>query len=196
MNTTAVGRAFEKEIADLYTLMGYAVSHNLNIDGQQIDIVVSMDICGSGTFRQIVECKFNSANGTVGNDDVQSIAGAYIISKVKRQIAGCVIVTNTDFSVNAKEAATSAGIILKTRDQLINELVDFKPYLKKLLNNFNSSFGTGEESWYIQTKIETNNQPTEYLSDYVDQWLLKKDKSPLAIKGGYGTGKSSFCLYY
>lgn len=196
MNTTRLGNDFAEEIANIYKLMGYDVTVNIDVDGQQVDILVSTNIAGAGLFNQIVECKYKSNNVSVSNDDVQSIAKAFAVSKMLHNVNGCVLVTNSNFSLKAKEIAEKTGVVLKTKDELIYELINFKPYLNKVVTDFTNAFTLHDKSWYIHSFIKKADDTVVNLVDYVDQWLALEHKSPLAIKGSYGSGKSSFCIYY
>ena len=40
------GRDFEKQVADLYRLMGYIVEHNVGLLGHQIDIILTFTMPG------------------------------------------------------------------------------------------------------------------------------------------------------
>ena len=196
MNTVKQGNDFAEEIADLYRLMGYDVTLNIDIDGQQVDILASTNVVGGGLYNQIVECKYKSNNTPVSNDDVQSIAKAFAISQLLHNVTSCVIVTNSNFSLKAKEVATKAGVFLKTKDDLIYELIDFRVYLNKVKDNFKTAFMLNNQSWYIESYIKNAKGDSQSLVEYVDKWLDLPEKHPLVIKGSYGSGKSSFCSYY
>lgn len=196
MNTTKLGNDFAEEIADLYKLMGYEVSLNVDMDGQQIDIFTSINIAGGGLYKQIVECKYKSNNTSVSNDDVQSIASAFAVSKLLNNVTSCVIVTNSNFSLKAKQVAEKAGVFLKTKDDLIYELIDFRKYLQKVVNDFNDSFTLNNKCWYIQSYVKVDDNNVVGMADYLNEWLNSERKQPIVIKGSYGSGKSSFCSYY
>jgi hypothetical protein len=196
MNTAAIGEAFEKEIAELYELLGFDVQHNVPMDGQQIDLLATITIPGSGKFSQMIECKFKGNGQSVSNEDIQSIAPSYVISKALHNVSGCVVVTNSSFSIKAKEVARSIGITLKTQNEILKELINFTPYTKKLVSQFNETFGIRDTNCYIQTKAKANGGQITSLTNYIDEWLNAGGKKPIVIKGGYGTGKSSFCQFY
>lgn len=166
------------------------------MNGQEVDILATRHIPGGGLYNVIIECKYKGGRAHVGNEDVQSIAGAYNIAKSTNKVSACTLVTTNGFSLAAQEAAKAAGIHLVTRRDLIRGLIDFSPYLDELKARYREDFGEDGRSWYIHARGRKDKKDIESLNEYVDEWLSQKDKSPLAILGGYGTGKSSFCRHY
>jgi signal transduction histidine kinase len=193
----AVGDQFEQEVADLYIAMGYSVSRHFPLAGQEVDILAKKTIPGGGQLTIIVECKFKKARSFAGNADVQSIAGAFHVAKVTNDAVLCTLVTTNGFTLQAQEAAKTAGITLLTKRELVSALIDFSKYLSNLNFEYLEAFGQNETTWYIDPNVRcNNNEVTTSLDNFVDQWLLQPTKRPLAILGGYGTGKSSFCKHY
>lgn len=190
------GDQFEEDVADLYMVMGYEVSRHVPMFGQEVDILAKRRVQGGGPYTVIVECKYKGGNSLAGNEDVQSIAPAYSIAKANNAVSSCTLVTTNGFSLAAKEAAKASGIHLTTKRELVSNLLDFSHYMTQLQKRYINDFGSGEESWYIQSRVKKGEEVFESLDDYVDRWLSRRNKSPLAILGGYGTGKSSFCRHY
>ncbi|MDQ3818147.1 MAG: restriction endonuclease [Acidobacteriota bacterium] len=190
------GDQFEEEVAELYRVMGYEVKRHVPVCGQEVDILATRRVQGGGPYTLIIECKYKGGGSLAGNEEVQSIAGAYNIAKVSNLVSGCILVTTNGFSLAAQEAAKSAGIHVTTKRELISNLLDFSQYLNRLQERYLSDFGGGEGSWYIQSRGKQGGEVVESLDDYVDQWLPQHGKAPLIILGSYGTGKSSFCRHY
>jgi signal transduction histidine kinase len=190
------GDTFELKVAELYRAMGFEVSLHTPVCGQEVDILAARHIPGSGSYSVIVECKYKGGNRLAGNADVQSIAGAFNIAKVNHIVAACTVVTTTGFSLAAQEAAKAAGIHLTTYSELIKNLIDFTYYFKTLKTRFIESFGDGNSTWFIKARGRQGKSEIKLLDELVDSWLARKRKSPLALLGGYGTGKTSFCNHY
>jgi hypothetical protein len=66
---TDLGAEFEDDIAETYQLLGYEVEKDVDIDGQQIDLLLSHNKPGIGKACYIVECKYKS-KGKVDNQEV------------------------------------------------------------------------------------------------------------------------------
>jgi signal transduction histidine kinase len=191
-----LGDQFEQEIAELYTAMGYEVSRHVPVSGQEVDILATRRIPGGGPYSVIVECKYKGGNARAGNEDVQAIAGAFNIAKATNRASACTVVTTNGFTLAAQEAAKAVGIHLATKRQLIKGLIDFSPFLQELKVRYLEEFGEGEDSWYIDTRGRQGDRKIESLDGFVDDWLARDTKAPLALLGGYGTGKTSFCRHY
>lgn len=196
MSSQQIGNAFEAEVAELYNIMGYEVELNTLIAGQQVDIIATKYIPGGGLIKLMIECKYKGESKTAGNEDIQSIAGAYALARASNLIHGCIVVTTNSFSLQAKEAAKTSGILLKTKGQLIEELIDFSPYYKELRRAYIAEFGDKDNSWFIKGKAKYKNETLNNLDEFFENWLLKENKKPFVIRGGYGTGKSSFCKHF
>jgi len=194
--TKRSGDSFEQEIAELYAAMGYDIRRHVALDGQEVDILASRDIQGGGEYRVIVECKYKGGSAQAGNADVQSIAGAFQIARAANRVSACVLVTNNGFSLPAQEAAKSAGMHLLTKHELVRSLIDFSSYLQNLNARYYLDFGENENSWYIDACGHEGERRLESLDDFVDKWLSTPQHTALALLGGYGTGKSSFCRHY
>lgn len=196
MSSQQIGNAFEMEVAELYNIMGYEVELNTLIAGQQVDIIATKYIPGGGLIKLMIECKYKGESKTAGNEDIQSIAGAYALAKASNLIHSCIVVTTNSFTLQAKEAAKASGILLKTKGQLIEELIDFSQYFKELRRAYIAEFGDKDNSWFIKSKAKYKNETLNNLDEFFENWLLKENKKPFVIRGGYGTGKSSFCKHF
>lgn len=190
------GNRFEEEIADLYCAMGYMVQRHVPVCGQEVDILATRHIPGAKPYVVIVECKFKGGRAPAGNQDVQSIAGAFHVACSTGLVSACTVVTTNGFSLEAQRAASAAKIHLATRHNLFAELIDFRAYLRKLKRRYEEDFGAGHESWYIDPSATHHDEKAESLDGFVDHWLTKRNRAPLALLGGYGTGKTSFCMHY
>jgi WD40 repeat protein len=102
----------------------------------------------------------------------------------------------------------SYKILCLTFDELIEQDVDFSPYIQWLIQEV-QSLGIDED--YIQlncSKPEINVVTQAYLGTshygvneggvegYVDQWLEAPDKDHISVLGEFGTGKTWFTLHY
>jgi signal transduction histidine kinase len=196
-DTSAQGRAFEEAVADVYRLLGYEVERNVLLDGQEIDLLARRPSPGAGEQVLIVECKYKSAGSKCGNADVQSISGALNIARARGLAGGCTVVTTNGFTPAARAAAKAAGIHLTTQAALVRSLIDFSPYLSRLANVRRERLGSADASWYIDPQVHSRLPSfATTLNEYVDSWWDDGAGKPIAILGGYGTGKSSFCLQY
>jgi hypothetical protein len=199
------GRRFEGEVAELLELMGYKVERDKLISGTQVDIYAQFKLPHGKLSRILVECKDYSSN--VGIAEITNIAGIVASSQ---EIDEALLVSRQGFTRNAKRLAEESPLIsLMSYDDLLRNLIDFRPYLERLVNDFrcfedNAAAGRTPlvsamsradlYKKYISQKATAADGSLVDLSDYVRAWLQDKESSHLALLGDFGTGKTSFCL--
>jgi Restriction endonuclease len=129
------GKSFEEEVAALFKLMGYSTEINTLINAGQIDIRVEIKL-GLVTQKGIIECK-NYSGTNVGIEDVEKFCNRISLARQKDQTDFGMLISNTDFSAQAKLCATSYGFVqLRTYRQLLSQLIDFEAYLKNFVYDF------------------------------------------------------------
>jgi hypothetical protein len=198
------GRKFEEIVADLYRLLGAEVTPNIEIQFKKVDILAEFPIPGSGQkYRVIVECK-DEKKAVNANQRVDSFSGLLNRARIAGDADSAEIITRVPWSDQAKGAARASGISLLTYHQKLSQLIDFKPYLKEVVNRFEKKDTLRPNdpplsAYYVDISGEMNiGGKTENLpivTTYIKEWLKAKDKkNQLAVFGGYGTGKSSLCF--
>jgi restriction endonuclease Mrr len=103
--TTVAPFEFECVVADLFTKMGYSTRTTKKTGDYGIDVVAQ-----DGTDVIAIQVKKYMKGNNVGNRDVQMLLGAMQLSTVKANKA--IIITTSDFTVQAKEQAKEAPIEL------------------------------------------------------------------------------------
>ena len=100
-------------------------------------------------------------------------------------------------------------IILTDENTLINDLINFKPYLENVVLNFeneklfsattsNSKLKTLKDTFIPPNfVIQEDSEIKDNLSDYINNWLYNcPDAKHLVLLGDYGMGKTSFLKYF
>ena len=91
-------------------------------------------------------------------------------------------------------AARASGIQAYGREEFIDNLADFKPYLAKLLADYQAS---PIEKLFVPLKTreevdgETQDEPIP-LDTFIDAWLEVPERNHLSLLGDFGTGKTWF----
>ena len=129
MNNKQKGELFEKTVASLYESLNFTVETNVNLNGQQVDLIASKLLKGIGETHLVVECKYLS-KGSVANQIVYDFS-TFINSLQNPNYKG-VIVTNLDFSKEAKLAAKKLNLTLLTQHQLESDILDLKEHYQKI----------------------------------------------------------------
>ena len=107
------------------------------------------------------------------------------------------------------EKNSNIDIHTKTEDDILNELIDFKMYLKSLISKFHndkifsaiakeSEKKTLSETFIMPSyKLENEENSNLNLEDYVTHWLKNSPvHKHLTLLGDYGMGKTSFLKFY
>ena len=112
----AIGYQFESECASLLADNGWLVTRTKSTGDQGVDLIANIE-----SISVAVQCKKYST--PVGNKAVQEIyAGASFV-----QTDFCAVVSNTSFTISAKQLAQKLGVLLLHKKDL--------PNLLKIINN-------------------------------------------------------------
>jgi len=135
-----------------------------------------------------VVCK----EGTVARDDVEAL-----LAHVQAQgLSGGVLITHARVSPTARKRAAETDDVVRTftLDEFYRELVDFEPYVRTLLADYE---GDELSTYYVDLGCQSGDGSTyKPMDDYVDRWLGDPTRNHISILGDYGTGKTSFCRQY
>jgi uncharacterized protein YjbI with pentapeptide repeats len=183
------GAAFEDEVADLFKIQGYTVQKNLKLSSTQNDFYAELQY-GVANFGILVECKFKfNENDSVNGQDVRKFMGSWKVFN-DEELYGfaqqAFIVTNGKFAPEAVEIGKRLKIKLLTLTQLLKKLVNFEPYLKQLVKEYENS-----DLYCHYINLLTTDE--EILEEEVMEFLEKSLDNALVVLGDYGSGKTSFC---
>lgn len=186
------GIKFEAEVANLYRMLGYEVTPNIDFDGFQVDIIARRRVPGADDTKLMIECKFKSS-GLVSNEELSKLSNTFTEAG---RAKGFHIVTNTGFSQKARAFASDKGhIVLKTVKDLEEATLDLF-----------SGYGRYKRE-YVQNAIFTLYIPlrgrgylpgavtTDVLFDDIAQslitWIDSDEVGFLNIMGDFGAGKTT-----
>jgi len=111
------GVIFEKEVAELYALLGAdKVIRNRIIDGNQIDTYTEQKLPDGSVVTSIIECKNYSKN--VGIEEVSKFTNVFKNLHYAGKADKGVIVSKTSFTAQSRQAAESFGVELFEFDEL------------------------------------------------------------------------------
>jgi uncharacterized protein YjbI with pentapeptide repeats len=196
------GKTFEDKVADLYRLLGAKVIQNIEICQKKVDIFAAFPVPGSPLgHRVIVECKDEKKHENQ-NQRVMQFKGLLDTARKSGEADSAEIITTVPWSDQAKGFARDSGVVLLTYLEKISQLIDFKTYLKTMIDRFEKGdpFRPDESplgAYYVQLagkRLTGKEEEIPSIENYIYQWLKdKKDRKHLAILGEYGTGKTSLC---
>ena len=185
INTTEQGDKFSDEVASILSTKFSNIRREVRVSGKRADILFeSESIIGNELYA--VECK--SQNDKLSPREVEDIVSEYNPAKRNEAISGLLIVSKHQITPKAQEGLPGWAI-LKTIEQLYEEILGVKDYVDFLINDFENS---ELEKYYIP--IEFGDSVDAF--DDVISWANNDDvENGLAILGGYGTGKTSFSKF-
>jgi uncharacterized protein YjbI with pentapeptide repeats len=206
-----LGKKFEDDVADIFRLMGYKVEHNVQIADRQVDLYIEVKV-GITTIRGLVECKYHR-DANVSMDEVSQIAAAAGPWLRERKIDKAYLITTKGFAATAKANAEQNGIECYTYDQLLSSLIDFTPYLKRMIEEFESDplyhtyvdlyckrYQLNDKSKKLRSAQNFKNYPWKFvrkrLKNYMKRWLELPYSNHTSILGDFGSGKTSFCKIF
>ncbi len=218
ISTTTKGNKFEKEVAQIFILLGYEVKRNIEICHKKIDLLASYKMPGSNKeHRIIIECK-DEKTKTPNNQLVMQFKSLLENARKLQLADSAEIITRKQWSDQAKGFALDSGIELLTYNEKLNQLIDFSDYINRVVydyehyNEFITDKGTLKKNPiidimsradlfknYVQILFKDFDNPNEKfnvtIDSYIlDQWLKQPENNHLSILGDFGTGKSSLCI--
>jgi hypothetical protein len=188
-----LGAEFEDEVAKIYEALGYQVDKDVEIDGQQIDLVVSLDRPGVGKATYMVECKYKST-GKVTNQDVFDSLHVYAAIRRASPITGAVLVTNNGFTRSAKRAAIPHPDVVLMPSSRLKAETKILSRPTHLLKQYEGSliFSTYvPQQGYGRLPNISKDGPLRDLGTTLSSWTLPAKQGVCFILGDYGTGKTT-----
>ena len=113
---TNTGKELERYVADAYRQMGAKVEHDVELDGNQIDVYVELETADRGLHRIAVEAKDYAR--PVGIKIVRDFKNTVACLRRERLIDKGVIVSTSGFSRQARNAVKNSDIRLLERADL------------------------------------------------------------------------------
>jgi RNA polymerase sigma factor (sigma-70 family) len=198
------GTWLEGEVARVYGLLGADTRRRLLIEHYEIDVWARFKK-GPFTITHVIECKEKQEARQVTTQEMTHFGAKVTAAKRVGKADKGVFVTTSGFTKHARASAAEQGIQCLTLRELLNQIVDFEPYLNAVVQEFDSSHLA---KWYVdQTLSEFEDYEGLTLADrhqalhspaltHVETVLEGSQENRLALLGNFGTGKSTLCRVY
>lgn len=176
---------FEASVGAALRAHGYEVVSNTLVGHKKVDHFLEYKQFSKNR-RVLVECKCISKKLT--QKQLSEIYANYL-PLLPRHADEILVVTNLGITDSAKSMAKECrNFDAITLEELLQNVFDFEPYLNGLINQFE---GDGVSKYYVPLRsIEYND-----FEEFLDEWVLDGNASPIAILGSYGQGKTTFAKY-
>jgi len=116
---------FEDEVASILRALGAKVNQNINLAGNQIDVLAVEKTPSGQTVRTVVECK--KYRRKVGVEVVRQLAYMLIVLKERKAADRAMLVASSGFSKDAQLLADHSDLELVSIHDLRQKLGDRKP---------------------------------------------------------------------
>lgn len=194
--TPPTWKSHENHVGVIYRLLGYKVTYNINIDGQQTDLLCEKVISGAGKVVLYVDCKYteDEEQNSISKDEVNQFIANFHSMKSKNGWTAGIMVSNKEFTQFAQAAAAPhSDIFLKTVDDLYSDLFQIHSYLHSCINTYEADgFLDDYIPLYAKYIIDTSNRSAKKnLRKIFEDWLGLSNAPQLCILGDFGAGKTT-----
>jgi uncharacterized protein YjbI with pentapeptide repeats len=187
-------RSFEREVMQLYRDLGALdVEHDIDIDGNQIDVFARVPAMDGTSMRTIISCKCYSS--PVGVQAVKEWNLVFRSLHQANKVDTAIIVSHGEFSRPAKALAASIGIRVLTLDQLRWASADLSPYLLRFSAALREEM-IFKHDRFVPMRVKHDVTYTiEKAVDAVEAFIHKPHPHLLTLLGDYGAGKTTLCKW-
>lgn len=186
----------ENHVVTIYKLLGYKVTYNINVDGQQTDLICEKVISGAGPVVLYVDCKYteDEDHNSVSKHEVNQFIANFHSLKIKNGWTAGIMVSNKEFTQFAQAAATAhSDIFLKTVDDLYSDLFQIHSYLHSCISTYEADgFLDDYIPLYGKYMMDTSKRSAKQnLKEIFEDWLDVSNAPQLCILGDFGAGKTT-----
>jgi NACHT domain/Restriction endonuclease len=184
-------KLFEMRVAKLLRLAGFQVKPEMYISHKKVDLYAEIFELGK-LRRYAVECK--DWENVITLKQLQLIKNDYEELYNLHEIDVILLITKSGLAPAAQTYVSSArNLIHMTIEDLQCSIMDFSVYLDSLINDYEED---GLHRYYVPAQAINPTHVTRVdLGNVVDQWISKNDQAPIALLGGYGSGKTTFARH-
>lgn len=186
--------AFENYVATLYESLGYLVTRNYPIGGQQVDLVAEVSMPGVGITRLLIECKHRE-QARISNQVVHEFIAMFTSMRHQEGFSGGVLVTNTDFSTEARRAVKDiASVYLVTQADLEEQLFNLRFPFQEFVQTYESA-SIFRSYVPLRAYGSLPGEPeARYITDLEEEllhWLQAENRGFVSILADFGAGKTT-----
>jgi len=186
-STTEIGDDFRDRIADLLERNGFEVKREVLLDHMKVDIVATVQSLGRS---RVIAVEAKNYSRTISKSDISGILASHLSLLTEGKIDEVLVVSNKENLSAATQAflRTTNQINHLTIEELYRSLMDFRPFLRKVIEEHESG---GLESYYVPQASDINEDTGRGLLE----WVNLESNEPKAIVASYGMGKTSLAKH-
>jgi hypothetical protein len=185
---------FKRRVVQIYNAQGFTTQTDVPIGaGEKLDICANISIGGS-SLNFGIQCLYK--DGLIDADEIRKFHTTFALTNSSTiSINKYVIVSNSNFTVDAREIALRSDMDLVRFQDLSTKAVNFTSYLQQLIDNFES---LDYKHFLVESPYTTTEENTEGITissvfEYVRNSVLRETSTNIALLGNFGMGKTVFC---
>lgn len=191
------GKPFEERVADVYRALDFKVTFNVDLGGNQTDLLAEKQIPGASRVVLAVECKDHSR--AIGNEPVNAFVNRMATQRRTGVITGGVMVSRKGFTAKAQAVVDPHNdIALLSLGELTAQIFDIGLPLRELVEHYE-----GQEIFqdYLPLKVEAQRwsagaksskpQPFNGLMDRVIAFDGQRGIGVILVLADFGAGKTT-----
>jgi hypothetical protein len=186
-STIERGNAFRDVVESLLEAAGYRCKSEVRSEFKKVDIEASVDDAIYGLQTFFLETKDYST--TLGLDVCGHFAVEYGALVQQGHAKGAILISKNPISPDGRKLIEAHhGLQCYTFREFQRRLLGVEEYLRSLISTYEIE---GLSKYYIPPRVSGD----EDLATFVAHWLDDRTAPPIAVIGGYGTGKSTFATH-
>jgi hypothetical protein len=192
----ASGKAFERQVADIYRALGCRVTTNIQLPGQEADLLVTRYVEGFGTLTFMVECKDWSKS--VGNQEVQNFIATVTTLRADNSIHYGVMVARCGFTPDARAIGDRIRYVsLLTPEELEHDMLNATLGMRQLANDYQDQdifddFVEIDGNWTTWPDASAENgSEVKNVCAAIHDSITKGQRTNFFLLADYGSGKST-----
>jgi Restriction endonuclease/NACHT domain len=191
------GKPFEERVADVYRALDYKVTFNVDLGGNQTDLLAEKQIPGASGVVLAVECKDHSR--AIGNGPINAFVNRIVAQTRAGIVTGGVVVSRKGFTAKAQAVADAHNdIALLSLSELTAQIFDIGLPLRELVEHYEEQEIFQD---YLPLKVETQrwsagaksskSQPFDGLMDQVIDFDGQRGIGVVLVLADFGAGKTT-----
>jgi hypothetical protein len=185
-STTEVGNQLRDYVVELLESRGFLVQQEIRVKTKKIDV---MFVEEDELTRRNIAIEVKNYNRNLSQEEVNAIYTEHRSLIYSRDIDEVWVVVRKDFSPDAKNwAREQHGLRLFSIAEFEERQFGFRRYVRQVIEIFKEQ---DLDKYYVHQRVTES----DFLKDKINSWIENDVPNPVAILGGYGMGKTSFCKY-
>lgn len=186
ISTVELGDQLRDYVVGLLEADGHLVVREPRANTKKVDIILRLD---DEYVPRIVAIECKNVGHSLSQKELSTIYADHLSLIESKRITEVWVISRLDLSPEARNWADNrANLFAFSIAEFEDRSHGFRKYVRQVVELFTEN---DLDRYYIQQSLKSG----ELLRDRIFQWIDGNDTRPIALLGGYGMGKTSFCRY-